>query len=202
MENFIFCAVIIPSNIKKGLIPTHVFDSIDWINKALDRIETHHANSILVQKYDLVENLSSVFLDADYNFMQSWNHQSYKGSNPVLPNFCLKSGSAKRLKYTPVKNREECMKSSLYSLLWAHARILKGKQRVPSWSGFYELVSKPGLELLLGTYHPYLFHQQKPKLLQQRLEELRISRKNLKCVLFSARQIKLYTRKYLIWCSH
>ena len=148
MENFIFCAVIIPSNIKKGLIPTHVFDSIDWINKALDRIETHHANSILVQKYDLVENLSSVFLDADYNFMRSWNHRSYKGSNPVLPNFCLKSGSAKRLKYTPVKNREECMKSSLYSLLWAHARILKGKQRVPSWSGFYELVSKPGLELL------------------------------------------------------
>ena len=31
------------------------------------------------------------------------------------------------------------------------------------------------IESLLGTYHPYLFHQQKPELLQQRSEERRIS---------------------------
>ena len=59
---------IIPSNIKKGVIVTHVFDNIDWKNKTLDRIETHHTNSVLVQKYDLAENLSNVSLDVDCNF--------------------------------------------------------------------------------------------------------------------------------------
>ena len=93
----------------------HVFDNIDWNNKILDRIQTH-TNSILVQKYDLAENLSNVSLDADYNFQRK-NQRSYKGSTHVLPNFYLKRGSAKRLKYTSVKNREECIKSSLYLLV-------------------------------------------------------------------------------------
>ena len=47
---------------------THVFDNIDWKNKTLDRIETHHTNSVLVQKYDLAENLSNVSLDVDCYF--------------------------------------------------------------------------------------------------------------------------------------
>ena len=93
-----------------GVIATHVFDNIDWKNKTLDKIETHHTNSILVQKYNLAENLSNVSLNADYNFERK-NHRSYKGST-----FYLKRGSAKRLKYTPVKNRE-CIKLSLHSLV-------------------------------------------------------------------------------------
>ena len=76
-------------------------------------------------------------LDADYNFERK-NYRFYKGSISVLPNFNLKRGSAISLKYTPVKNREECIKSAL--LMSAHAPITKGKQRVSSWSGFYELV--------------------------------------------------------------
>ena len=135
-------------------------------------------------------------LDADYNFERK-NYRSYKGSISVLPNFNLKRGSAISLKYTPVKNREECIKSALYLLKWAHARITKGKQRVPSWSGFYELVWKPDLDRITAGYSlpfPYLFHEQKPKLLQQRLEERRISWKNLKRVLLSLRLIKLCTQ--------
>ena len=77
-------------------------------NKTPDRIETHHANSILVEKHDLAESL-----DADCNFERK-NHRSYKSSISVLPNFNLKLGLARRLKYTPVKNREECIKSFLY----------------------------------------------------------------------------------------
>ena len=46
---------IIPSNIKKGIIVRHVFGNIHWKNKIPDRIETHHTNSILVQKQDLAE---------------------------------------------------------------------------------------------------------------------------------------------------
>ena len=107
---------IIPSNIKKGIIVRHVFGNIHWKNKIPDRIETHHTNSILVQKQDLAENLSNMSLDADYNFQRK-NHQSYKGSIPVLPNFNLKRASAKRLKYAPVKNREECIKSFLHFLV-------------------------------------------------------------------------------------
>ena len=49
-----------------------------------------------------------------------------------------------------------------------------------------------------GTYHPLPFHQQKPNLLQQRSEECSISLKKLKQISFSSRQIKLYTRKYLM----
>ena len=61
-------ASTIPSNIIKGIIATHTFDNIDWKNKNKYRIETHHTNSILVQKYDLVKNLSKVSINADYNF--------------------------------------------------------------------------------------------------------------------------------------
>ena len=100
---------------------------------SLDRIDTHHTNSTLVRKYNLVENLSNVPLDTNYNFKQK-NHQSI----PVLPNFYLKQGSAKK--------REDCTTSSLYSLIWTHAQITKGKERVPSWSGFYKFVSKPDLD--------------------------------------------------------
>ena len=53
---------IIPSNIKKGVIATHICDNIDWKNKNVNRSETHHTNSILMQKYDLIENVSKISL--------------------------------------------------------------------------------------------------------------------------------------------
>ena len=52
---------IIPSNIAKKKIVTHVFDNIDWQNKN-GRIETHHTNSIIVQNDNLLEKMSSVSL--------------------------------------------------------------------------------------------------------------------------------------------
>ena len=119
---------IIPSNIKKGVMATNVFDNIDWKKRALGTTETHHTNSILIQKYESAENLSNVSLGTDYNFERK-NHWSCKGSTPVLSNFCLKRGSAKRLKYTPVKNREGRIKSSLYSLAWAQRTCLKVRLR-------------------------------------------------------------------------
>ena len=138
---------------KKGVITTHVFDNIDGKNKTLNRIETDHTNSILVQKYDLVENLSNISIHADYNFAQK-DHRSYKGSTVVLPNFYLKRGSAKPLKYTYANEREECIKSSLRSLVWVHSRITEGKQTVPSWGGFKELVSEPDLDTINVGYLP------------------------------------------------
>ena len=53
---------IISSNIKKRVTVSHVFGNIHWKNKTLDRIETHHTNSILVQKYDLAENFQMCLL--------------------------------------------------------------------------------------------------------------------------------------------
>ena len=123
----------------------------DWKNKTLNRIETHHTNSILVQKYDLS-------IHADYNFARK-DHRSYKGSTVVLRNFYLKRGSAKPLKYTYTNEREECIKSSLRSLVWVHSRITKGKQTVPSWGGFKELVLEPDLDTINVGYQPHLYHQ-------------------------------------------
>ena len=88
----------------------HVFHNIDWKHRTLGRISTYQANSILAQKYDLAENLPSVSLDANSNFERK-NKRSYKGSTLVLSSFCLKSGSAKRLKHTALENREECINS-------------------------------------------------------------------------------------------
>ena len=49
-------------------------------------------------------------------------------------------------------SREECQKSSLHSLIWAYSRMTKEKQKVPSWSGFKELISKPELDQMVVGY--------------------------------------------------
>ena len=49
-----------PSTIRKGIPTTHVFDNIDWKNKNIQRTESHYTNSILVQKYDLSNQLIKV----------------------------------------------------------------------------------------------------------------------------------------------
>ena len=84
---------IILSNIKKGVIPTHIFDNIDWRNKNANRSETHHTSFILVQKYNLIENVSKISLDADYNFKRK-SHRSCKGCIQELPDCYLTHGSA------------------------------------------------------------------------------------------------------------
>ena len=60
---------IIPLNIKKT--------DNDQKNKAVDRIENHHINSILVQNDDLAENLSNFSIDADYNFERKITERLY-----------------------------------------------------------------------------------------------------------------------------
>ena len=47
-----------PSNTRTGFTAANVFDNIDWKNKNMDHQESHYTNSILVQKYDLAEELS------------------------------------------------------------------------------------------------------------------------------------------------
>ena len=104
-----------------------------------------------MQKYDLTENVSKISLDADYNFERK-PHRSYKGSNQELPDFYLKRGSARPLKYTPVNEKEESTKSLFNSLVWVHSRNMKKNQSVPSWSGVKELVSDPDLDKMNVGY--------------------------------------------------
>ena len=47
-----------PSNIRTGVIAAHVSDNIAWKNKNINCQELYYTNSILVQKYDLAEELS------------------------------------------------------------------------------------------------------------------------------------------------
>ena len=62
-----------PSNIRTGVIATHVSDNIDWKNKNINCQELYYTNSILVQKYDLAEELSRDSLDPNYEFDRKSN---------------------------------------------------------------------------------------------------------------------------------
>ena len=56
-----------PSNIRKDVMCTHIFDNIDWSNKC-GRLEIHLTNGILVLKNDLVDGLVNVILEPKYEF--------------------------------------------------------------------------------------------------------------------------------------
>ena len=125
---------LVPSNIIKGVIATHTFDNIDWKNKNIKRIESHFTNSIIVQKYNLVEEFSKVSLNPDYDFVRK-KHRSFKATSYDLPVVNFKRGAPRILKYTPMKNQDECKKSSLRTLVWVLSRMRRGA-KVPSWRGF------------------------------------------------------------------
>ena len=80
-----------PSNIKTDVIATHVFDNIDWKNKNINRHESHYTNSILLQKYDLAEELSRASLDPNCKFDRK-NQRSFKGKQMELTPVYFKWG--------------------------------------------------------------------------------------------------------------
>ena len=59
-----------PSNIRKSEMITNVFDNYDRKNKNAQWTETHHTNSILVQKCDSTEGLAKINLEPKYDFDQ------------------------------------------------------------------------------------------------------------------------------------
>ena len=91
-----------------------------------------------------------------------------------------------------------------FTQVCVHSRITNKKHRVPSWSGFYELVSKPDFRsnhcciLTTLTFSAsgnqfYISRDQK---------NTGYNEKHLEGISFSSMLIKLYTRKYLMWRSH
>ena len=70
----------------------------------------------------------------------------FKNSIQKLPNFYLKHGSARPLKYTPANEKGESTKSYFNSLVWVHSWNMKENQSVPPWTGFKELVSDPDFD--------------------------------------------------------
>ena len=132
---------IIPSNIKKGIIVTHVFDNIDWKDKNINKVETHHTNSILIQKSGLSDDFANVTLEPNYDFVRK-KHRSYKSEPTDIPSVYFKRGKAKILDYRFNGDRRECNSSSLKTLAWVLARLQNPTElRVPAWSGFQELTS-------------------------------------------------------------
>ena len=126
-----------PNKIRTGVIATHVFHNIDWKNKTIKRQESHYTNSLLVQKYDLAEELSRVGLDLNYEFNKK-NHRSFKGTQMKLTPLHFKRGKPTIIdKYSSIASfsRAESLKSSNKTLLWILART-KYDLKVPSWSGF------------------------------------------------------------------
>ena len=72
-----------PSNTRTGFTAIHVFDNIDWKNKNMNHQESHYTNSILVEKYDLAEELSWVSLDPNCQFDRKI-HRSFQGTQTEL----------------------------------------------------------------------------------------------------------------------
>ena len=58
---------IVPDNIKKYFLATHVFDNIYCSNKCR-RFEIQLTSSIIVQKNDIVDQLVTVELEPNYEF--------------------------------------------------------------------------------------------------------------------------------------
>ena len=84
-----------------------------------------------------------------------------------------------------------------------HSRITNKKHRFPSWSGFYELVSKPDFRsnhCILTTLTFFTCRNQ--FYISRDQKNARYNEKNLEGISFSSMLIKLYTRKYLMWRSH
>ena len=144
-----------PSNIKTGVIATHTFDNIDWKNKNINHQESHYTNSILVQKYNLAEELSRVSLDPNYEFDRK-KHRSFKGTQMELTPVHFKQGKPMIIdKYSsiPSFSRVESIKSSNKTLLWILART-KSDLKVPSWSGFEEITTDKNVERTIVGYLP------------------------------------------------
>ena len=153
---------IIPSNIEKGRVVTHVVDNIDWQNKSIKGDETHHTNSIIIQESTNSDGgSSSVMLEPDYNFKRS-THRSFKGTECSIPNIKFKRCKAKILKFDSEhfanNDRSEAEKSSLRNLLWVFSRLnnceIPADQDIPGWGGFQELCGETSLPVNVGYLPP------------------------------------------------
>ena len=72
------------SNIGKGKMVAHVFDNIDWKNKNnVQRTETHHSNSILVQKCDTTEDMAKINLEPKFDFDRKKSTSLTKASTKI-----------------------------------------------------------------------------------------------------------------------
>ena len=110
-----------PSNKRTSVIATHVFNNIDWKNKNIIRQESHYTKSILVQKYDLAEELSRVSLNPNYEFDRK-NHRSFKGTQTELTPVHFKRGKPMIIdEYSSITSfsRVESIKASNKTVLWS-----------------------------------------------------------------------------------
>ena len=109
----------------------------------------------------------------------------------------MKRGPVKTLKYTCINERIECTKSSLYSLVWIHARMTKGQQKVPSWSGFKELITEPDLDTInVGYLPPIPFPPTDMKVIAAEIRRTEIIRKELETDFISIEADQAIYSKY------
>ena len=79
---------------------THVFDIIYWENKNVQRTETHHTNSMLVQISDITEDLPKSNLEPKYDFDQ-------KSLTKASTKICLVSTLREQNPYPPHHKHQE-----------------------------------------------------------------------------------------------
>ena len=148
---------IIPGNILKLIMATHIFDNIDWSNKN-GRLEIHLTNSILVQRTNIVDKLAQVTLQPDHEFSRAL-HQSFKGTPVDLPHVSHKRAEVKLFNPESWSNSTANIdQSSARTIIWVLARDQCSRRQttqvLPGWSGFQQLASEPDLCPVTVGYLP------------------------------------------------
>ena len=108
---------------------------------------------MLVQKYDLAEELSRVNLDPNYEFHKKY-HRSFKDTQMELTPVNFKRGKPMIIddySSTPSFSRVEPIKSSSKTLLWILA-CMKSDLKVPSCSGFQEITTDKNVDRAVVGY--------------------------------------------------
>ena len=148
---------IVPSNIEKNVIVTHVVDNIDWKNKNLRGKETHNTNSILIQHTQSNDKTNPVQLTPNYDFERA-EHRSFKCFKTQLPNVKFARAKCKKLPFKEKNDEAEYKNSSKSNLMWSLTRYVTNMnklQNVPSWSGFNQLVyPNPTIKARVGYLQP------------------------------------------------
>ena len=133
---------IIPKNIQKGVMVTHVADNIDFKNKSIQPgRETHNTNSILIHVGSNAKSTPyKTSLTPDYNFKRK-DHRSFKGTPLSYQNYLAtkERSTLEALNRVVMNSNAEIDASAMKNLAWVMCRTRNETSddvKVQAWSAF------------------------------------------------------------------
>ena len=149
---------IIPKNIQKKVVTTHIADNIDFKNKNIEGNETHNTNSILVQHTCNSRTASSkISLTPDYDFIRK-DHRSYKAKTQELkPYTGRKKVAPMKLLNITSSEKTEFQRSTMKNQAWVTCRmnnVVKEEIQIPAWSAFQKMTTSENAKMVDVGYLP------------------------------------------------